>query len=82
MKELSPWGEIEPPHLRDTFISERGRFRLYEQEGKTILEGTTWYRHKIAPDFYWHLISDQMIHLIHLRVLRHIKNEAERRASH
>jgi hypothetical protein len=79
MKEFSPWGEIDTPHLHDTFTSERGRFRLYEEEGKTILEGTTWYRQTIFPDFYWHKISDHLIHLIHLRVLQHIKKQAENR---
>jgi hypothetical protein len=79
MKEFSPWGEIDTPHLHDTFTSERGRFRLYEKEGKTILEGTTWYRQTIFPDFYWHKISDHLIHLIHLRVLQHIKKQAENR---
>jgi len=77
MREFSPWGEIATPHLHDTFTSERGRFRLYEEDGKTILEGTTWYRQTISPDFYWHKISDHLIHLIHLRVLEHIKKQAE-----
>jgi len=77
MKELSPWRNIDTPHLHDTFTSEHGRFRLYEENGGTILEGTTWYRQTILPDFYWHKISDQLIHLIHLRVLVHIKAEAE-----
>lgn len=80
MKELSPWGWIETPHLQDTFASERGRFRLHEQDGCTVLEGTTWYRQTIAPDFYWHRISNHIIHLIHLRVLEHIKKSAEAKA--
>jgi len=78
MKEFSPWKHIETPHLHDTFTSERGQFRLYEEDGKTVLEGTTWYRQKIAPDWYWHKISDQIIHLIHFRVLEHIKATAEK----
>lgn len=78
MKEFSPWGHIAAPHLHDTFTSERGQFRLYEEDGQTVLEGTTWYRQKISPDWYWHRISDQIIHLIHLRVLEHIKVEAEK----
>jgi hypothetical protein len=81
MKEFSPWGHIDTPHLHDTFTSERGRFRLYEDDGKTILEGTTWYRQRIYPDFYWHKISDQIIHLIHLRVLEHIRKRAEEKQS-
>jgi hypothetical protein len=78
MKEFSPWKQIETPHLHDTFVSERGQFRLSEEDGKTVLEGTTWYRQKISPDWYWHRISDEIIHLIHLRVLEHIKAEAEK----
>lgn len=81
MKEFSPWGQIDTPHLHDTFTSERGRFQLYEEDGKTILEGTTWYRQTISPDFYWHKISDHIIHLIHLRVLEHIKKRAEEKQS-
>lgn len=80
MEELSPWGWIQTPHLRDTFVSKRGRFRLREENGHTILEGTTWYRQTIAPDLYWHKISDHIIHLIHLRVLEHIKRRAEQKA--
>lgn len=78
MNELSPWGNIEPPHIHDAFISQKGRFHLFSENGVTVLEGTTWYQQKIQPDFYWHRISDYIIHLIHLRVMEHIKVEAER----
>jgi hypothetical protein len=78
MKEFSPWGHIDTPHLNHTFTSERGQFHLLEENGKTILEGTTWYRQTISPDFYWHRLTDHIIHLIHLRVLEHIKVQAER----
>ncbi len=81
LKELSPWKNIETPHLDGTFTSRRGEFKLYEQEGKTILEGTTWYTQTITPDWYWHHISDQIIHLVHLRVLEHIKETTERPGS-
>jgi len=77
MKEFSPWGHLDAPHLHNTFTSEHGRFQLFEEGGKTILQGTTWYRQTISPDFYWHTISDHIIHLIHLRVLEHIKMKAE-----
>ena len=45
--------------------------------GATRLEGTTWYRNAIWPSLYWQIWSDYIIHRIHLRVLVHIKNEAE-----
>jgi hypothetical protein len=57
--------------------SERGQFRLYEKDGATVVEGTTFYTHAIAPDFYWNLFSEEIIHQIHLRVLNHIKKVSE-----
>lgn len=46
-------------------------------DGKTKLEGTTWYYHNIKPRAYWKLWSDFIIHKIHERVLNHIKENAE-----
>jgi len=78
MKELSPWGDLEAPHLHDTFVSERGGFFLREENGQTVLRGTTWYRQSITPDAYWHRITDALIHQIHRRVLEHIKERVEK----
>lgn len=78
MKEWSPWRDISPPHLHGFFMSERGRFLLTPLPGgSTRLEGTTWYRHDIAPAAYWRLWSDRIIHRIHMRVLEHIRRMAE-----
>ena len=77
MKELSPYGHIDAPHLHDTFISKRGRFQLVESHGRVLLEGTTWYIQKLAPDWYWSRITGLLIHRIHMRVLEHIKRQAE-----
>ena len=75
MKELSPY-ELHPPHLDGFWLSKEGQFKLIELEnGKTRLEGTTWYVNKIEPDFYWTLWSDYIVHKIHKRVLRHIRNQ-------
>jgi hypothetical protein len=79
MKEFSPYGHIDAPHLHDTFVSRHGRFLLREENGKTVLEGTTWYFQRIAPDWYWHRFSDVIIHAIHRRVLEQIKRSAEGR---
>jgi hypothetical protein len=77
MQELS-FREINPPHLEGFLRSEKGQFALTElSPGKTRLEGTTWYRHGLWPERYWQLWSDYIIHTIHLRVLTHIKREAE-----
>jgi hypothetical protein len=78
MKELSFWN-IDAPHLHDYFVSKKGQFKLTELEnGKTLLEGTTWYYHNIKPAFYWQEWSDLIIHKIHNRVLSHIKKNSEK----
>lgn len=78
MKEWSFW-DIDAPHLHDFFVSEKGQFKLTPLSGgKTLLEGTTWYHNDIKPAFYWKLWSDHIIHKIHQRVLRHIKDNSEK----
>lgn len=78
MKELSFWN-IDAPHLHDYFVSKKGQFKLTELEnGKTLLEGTTWYYHNIKPAFYWKEWSNLIIHKIHNRVLTHIKKNSEK----
>jgi uncharacterized membrane protein YhaH (DUF805 family) len=78
LEEWNPFGEIHPPHLEGTFVSERGEFRMTALPGgRTLLEGTTWYRNRMWPTFYWSLWSDAIVHRIHLRVLRHVKRLAE-----
>jgi len=76
MIEMSPYDNLQAAHL-NYIKSERGQFRLYEKDGVTVVEGTTFYTHDIAPDFYWNLFSDKIIHQIHLRVLNHIKKVSE-----
>ncbi len=81
LNELSPYGNIQPPHLHGYFVSEKGQFSLTALPGgRTRLEGTTWYQHTMWPAGYWHLWSDYIIHRIHLRVLNHISQEAEQKA--
>ncbi len=79
MREITPYASIEPPHLHGYFVSHQGQFLLTPLPGgRTRLEGTTWYSHTIRPETYWHLWSDYIIHRIHMRVLEHIRAEAER----
>ncbi len=74
MKELSPYGTIDAPHLHGFLVSKRGQFLLEPLPGgRTRLVGSTWYQHRLWPAPYWRLWSDAIIHRIHLRVLRHIK---------
>lgn len=79
MKETSIYANLQTPHLHDIVISEKGQFRLHKlKSGKTFLEGTTWYRHDMWPNWYWGPLSDEIIHTIHRRVLNHIKVYAEK----
>ncbi len=78
MQEWTPYRHIAPLHLRGYFISNGGQFLLTPlADGRTRLEGTTWYRHSMWPATYWRLWSDAIVHEIHLRVLRHVKGLAE-----
>jgi uncharacterized membrane protein YhaH (DUF805 family) len=78
LNELSPYGNIQPPHLHGYFVSEKGQFLLTPLPGgRTRLEGTTWYHDTIWPAAYWHLWSDYIIHKIHMRVLEHIREAVE-----
>jgi len=79
MVELSPWRHVHPPHLVDRSLrSRRGEFRLVDLgDGRTRLEGRTWYVFDMHPQGYWTLWSDLSIHVIHRRVLDHIKRLAE-----
>jgi len=78
MEEWTPYRGLHPPHLDGYFVSQRGQFRLEPLPGgRTRLEGTTWYTHRLWPTIYWGLWSDAVLHRIHGRVLRHVKRLAE-----
>jgi len=74
MFELSPYRDLHPPHLDDHLHSNRGEFLLVRlPDGRTRLEGRTWYTLRMFPHGYWILWSDGLIHRIHERVLTHVK---------
>src|SRR2546429_536659 len=78
LNELSPYGNIQPPHLHGYFVSKQGQFLLRALPGgRTRLEGAPWYRHTTGPARHWHYWSDYIIHRIHLRVLEHMRATAE-----
>ena len=82
MAEWSPYGQIAPKHLHGYLVSKRGQFQLTPMpNGHTLVEGTTWYQHGLWPEAYWRWWSDAIIHRIHLRVLNHIRQLAERENS-
>lgn len=68
-----------PGNMYKYFVSTKGEFRLYEKtNGRVLLQGTTWYYHKIRPEWYWKIWSKYIIHSIHVRVLKHIKTTSEK----
>ena len=77
LNELGPW-DVAPPHLEGYLEPRRGEFRLVRlDDGRTRLEGSTWYEQRLRPEGYWVLFSDYVIGRIHRRVLDHIKAEVE-----
>jgi hypothetical protein len=79
MEEWTPYSHINPPHLHGFLVSSGGQFLLTPlPDGGTKLEGTAWYHHGLWPAMYWRWWSDAIIHRIHMRVLKHIRDEAER----
>src|SRR5256885_16043350 len=77
MREWSPFN-IHPPHLDNFLVSHGGQFHLIAlADGRTRLEGTTWYEHNMWPAAYWQLWSDFLIHRIHRRVLDHVRQLSE-----
>jgi uncharacterized membrane protein YhaH (DUF805 family) len=78
MQEWSPYKNISPPHLENYLVSKQGQFLLTPlADGRTLLEGTTWYENRFWPGAYWRLWSDFIIHRIHKRVLDHVKKLSE-----
>jgi len=76
LRELSPYANVHAPHLDGFLRSRRGEFRLVAlPNGRTRLEGRTWYELDMAPEGYWRMIADWMIHRIHRRVLIHINSQ-------
>jgi hypothetical protein len=82
MEEWSFYSHVAPRHLHGYLVSKQGQFQLTRLPGnRTLLEGTTWYRHALRPSEYWRWWSDAIIHRIHLRVLNHIRELAEKEAA-
>ncbi|MGA8035871.1 MAG: SRPBCC family protein [Candidatus Acidiferrales bacterium] len=78
MVEISPYRNLDPPHLHGYVRSKHGEFRLVPLPGgRTRLEGSSSYEIQMAPETYWSLWVDSTVHAIHMRVFRHIKAEVE-----
>jgi hypothetical protein len=78
MVELSPYKDLDPPHLHGYVNSKKGEFRLVKlADGRTRIDGTSWYEIDMQPEAYWSAWVDASVHAIHRRVLTHIKEEVE-----
>lgn len=79
MEEWTPYGDIKATHLSGFLESKGGQFLLTPLPGgRTRIDATTWYKHGMWPESYWRVWSDWLIHRIHVRVLEHVKQEAEK----
>jgi hypothetical protein len=78
MREMGLYGPIYPKHLTGYFRSAEGEFALSPLAGgRTLVVGTSWYRHGLWPAEYWRLWSDLVVHHVHRRVLEHIRALSE-----
>lgn len=78
LREWTLWAGPRPPHLDGYLQSRRGQFQLEAlPDGRTRLTGRTWYELRMGPEAYWALWADPLIHTIHLRVLKHVKQLSE-----
>ena len=78
MRELSPYPDVNPPHLDGYFRATHGEFRLMPLPGgRTRLEGRTSYVVDMFPQAYWTMPAREIVTAIHARVLHHIQNLAE-----
>jgi uncharacterized membrane protein YhaH (DUF805 family) len=78
LRELSPYTHVFAPHTNGFFKARRGEFRLVSlPDGRTRLEGSTWYTLEIYPQVYWRPIAEWLLTKIHTRVLEQVKRESE-----
>jgi len=79
LTEWSPYADLRPPHVDGGLVSKRGEFRLVALDGgrRTRLTGSTTYALAVAPEAYWRIYAEWLLHRIHERVLRHIAARAE-----
>jgi hypothetical protein len=84
MEEWSPWGHISTRHIDEHY------FRAHDAEftltplpnGNTLLTGVSRYENRMWPSAYWRLWTDAIVHDIHLRVFRFVKETSETDQAH
>jgi hypothetical protein len=83
MKEATFFGrDLDAPHLHSTYASLDGGFRLEALPGgKTRLIGPSHYLLNVAPGFYWNIWTRHIVAQVQLRVMNHVKAQAEAAAT-
>jgi hypothetical protein len=78
MEETSLYPHLHPAHLEGYMESDGARFELIPlPNGRTRLIGTSWYRNRMQPAFYWKWWTDKCIKAVQVHVLMHIKQLSE-----
>ncbi len=78
MRELTLYHTVRQPHLDGYVRNLRGEFVVEALPGgRSRLVGRSWYRVRLAPESYWRLWGDFLLHKLHARVLRVVKTRAE-----
>lgn len=78
MEETNPFFHIKPAHVEGYFTVTHGRFLLVPLPGgRTRVEGTSWFKHDLWPQFYWAPLTRRVVKDVHDRVLEHIKELSE-----
>lgn len=67
------------PELIGHLDAHRGQFELIDNhDGTTTLIGRTWYSLHVRPAFYFDWWTHDIFRAVHMRVMRHVKNLAEK----
>jgi hypothetical protein len=79
MKEATFFGrDLDAPHLHSTYASLDGGFRLEALPGgRTRLVGASRYLLTVAPSTCWNLWTRKIVAQVQLRVMNHVKAQAE-----
>ena len=78
LRELSPYRHVHAPHVHGYFTTQQTSFELVSREGATVLTERTSHTLKLDPALYWLPFARYMVDTNNARVLRHIKQQAER----
>jgi hypothetical protein len=79
LRELSPYRHVHAPHVHGYFTTRETSFALIEKPGgiTEIVERTS-HELKLDPALYWLPFARYMVDQNNARVLRHIKQQAEK----